>query len=132
MKLRLDTQLLLWALFWPDLLPQKAWKAIADADNLLHFSPASLWEVSIKNAQNRPDFQVNARIMRRQLLASGYEEIAITSLHTVAIGELPLLHKDPFDRILIAQASTEGICLLTSDAKIAEYPAPIAFMPKGT
>ncbi|MDR1490182.1 MAG: type II toxin-antitoxin system VapC family toxin [Desulfovibrio sp.] len=132
MKLLLDTQMLLWAVFWPDLLPQKAWQAIADADNCLHFNSASLWEISIKSAQNRPDFQVSARIMRRQLLANGYEEIAITSLHTVAIGDLPLLHKDPFDRILIAQARTEDICLLTSDAKIAEYSAPIAFMPKGT
>ena len=112
-------------------MPQKALQAIADDENRLYF-PASLWEVSIKSAQNKPDFQVNVRVMRRQLLDSGYEEIAITSLHTLAIGDLPLLHRDPFDRILIAQAKTEDIRLLTSDAKIAEYVAPIAFMPKGT
>jgi PIN domain nuclease of toxin-antitoxin system len=130
MKLLLDTQMLLWAVFWPELLPKKARQAIAGDENRLYFSPASLWEVSVKSAQNKPDFQVNARIMRSQLLGNGYEEITITSLHTVAIGDLPLLHKDPFDRILIAQARTENIRLLTSDAKIAEYPAPIEFVPK--
>jgi PIN domain nuclease of toxin-antitoxin system len=114
----------------PELLPSKARQLIETQDNRLYFSPASLWEVSIKSSQRRPDFQVDARIMRRQLLDSGYEELVITGLHTVAVSDLPDLHKDPVDRILVAQVKEEGIHLLTSDATIAEYPVSVLCVPK--
>jgi len=130
MKLLLDTQMLLWAMFWPELLPDKARQLIENMDNILYFSPASLWEVSIKNAQNKPAFQVNARVMRSRLLDCGYQELVINGLHAVATGDLPSLHKDPFDRLLLAQSQVDGIHLLTCDAQLAQYPVPMLFMPR--
>jgi PIN domain nuclease of toxin-antitoxin system len=89
------------------------------------FSSASLWEVAIKNSLGRPDFRVDARLLRRGLLDNGYAELAITSEHAVAIDGLPQIHKDPFDRLLIAQSMVEGITLLTSDPIVNRYPAPV-------
>jgi Uncharacterized protein conserved in bacteria len=132
MKLLLDTQMILWATFWPELLPTQALHLVADDDNEIYFSPASLWEVAIKGAQNRHDFQVDAKTLRSQLLESDYHEIAITGLHTTAVSDLPLHHKDPFDRLLLAQAKTEGISLLTSDATLSMYSGPIILVRKSS
>ncbi len=125
MKLLLDTHLLLWAAGTPKRLPAAARRLIEDAGNTLLFSAASLWEIAIKRNLGRADFQVDARLLRRGLLDNGYEELPVSSEHAVFIDSLPDLHKDPFDRILIAQATVEGIALLTSDAVIAQYPGPI-------
>jgi len=89
--------------------------------NELFFSAAVIWEVSIKSALGKPDFVVDANIFRRELLDNGYVELPITSKHAAAVGGLDGYHADPFDRIQIAQATVEGITLLTHDAKIAEY-----------
>ena len=96
-----------------------------DTENELLFSAASLWEITIKRSLNRRDFQVNPRLLRRALLDNGYSELPITSEHAVNVDHLPPTHKDPFDRILVAQASVEGITLLTSDRSLADYPGPI-------
>lgn len=125
MKLLLDTHLLLWAAGEPECLSQDARDLIDCADNDLFFSVASLWEIVIKRGLDRSDFQVDARLLRRALLDNGYSELVITSEHAIAIDSLSLLHKDPFDRILIAQAIVEGITLLTVDAKVSQYPAPV-------
>ena len=125
MKLLLDTQLLLWVAEDSDRLSAVARKEIADPANELVFSAASLWEISIKNALGREDFRVDARQLRQGLLDNGYVELPITSEHAVSIDGLPPLHKDPFDRILIAQAVTEGLTLLTADAQLARYVGPI-------
>ena len=125
MKLLLDTHLLLWAAGRPERLPAAARKLIGDAENELFFSSASLWEIAIKCGLGRDDFQVNARLLRRGLLDNGYADLPITDAHAVAIDSLPPIHKDPFDRILIAQATVEGILLLTLDPLIAKYPGPI-------
>lgn len=125
MKLLLDTHLLLWAAGDPDQLSMKARALIEEADNELFFSAASLWEIAIKRGLGRTDFHVDARVLRRSLLDNGYSELAITSEHAVAIDTLPPLHKDPFDRILVAQAMVEGITLLTTDALVAKYPGPV-------
>lgn len=98
---------------------------LEDPDNELIFSAASLWEIAIKRSLGRADFLVNARVLRRGLLDNGYLELSITSEHAVFIDSLPAIHKDPFDRILIAQATVEGITLLTTDVVIAQYPGPI-------
>jgi len=124
-KLLLDTQLLLWVAEDSDRLSAVARKEIADPANELVFSAASLWEISIKNALGREDFRVDARQLRQGLLDNGYVELPITSEHAVSIDGLPPLHKDPFDRILIAQAVTEGLTLLTADAQLARYVGPI-------
>lgn len=125
MKLLLDTHLLLWAAGAPDRLPAAALPLMRDPANILLFSAASLWEITIKRGLGRADFQVDPRVLRRGLLDNGHEELPITSEHAVFIDSLPDLHKDPFDRVLVAQATVEGITLLTSDAVIARYPGPI-------
>lgn len=125
MKLLLDTHLLLWAAGQPERLSKAARALIEAADNELIFSTASLWEVVIKRGLGREDFQVDARLLRRGLLDNGYTELPIRSEHVVAIESLPSLHKDPFDRVLIAQALVEGITLVTTDETVARYPAPV-------
>ena len=125
MKLLLDTHLLLWAAGTPELLSTEAARLISDQNNELFFSAASIWEVAIKSTLSRDDFQVNSRLLRRGLLDNGYSELPIMSEHAVAIDALPPIHKDPFDRILIAQANVEGITLLTSDSMVIQYPGPV-------
>ena len=125
MKLLLDTHLLLWAAGLPDQLPATARLLMEDPQNELLFSAASLWEIVIKRGLGRSDFQVDARVLRRGLLDNGYQELVITSEHSVSIDSLPPIHKDPFDRILVAQAIVEGITLLTADAVVAQYPGPV-------
>ena len=125
MKLLLDTHLLLWAAGAPERLSATARALIDDPANTPIFSVASLWEIAIKRGLGRPDFQVDPRRLRRGLLDNGYEELAITSAHVVAVDALPPLHRDPFDRLLISQAITEGLLLLTADARLAAYPGPV-------
>jgi len=125
MKLLLDTHVLLWAAGVPSQLPAAARPMLEDPGNELLFSAASLWEIAIKRSLGRADFQVDARVLRRGLLDNGYLELPITSEHTVFIESLPPIHKNPFDRILVAQATVEGITLLTADTLIAQYPGPI-------
>ncbi len=121
MNLLLDTHVLLWAASEPQRLSAKARTLLLDSANQLVFSAASLWEISIKSRLDRTGFKVDARRLWRMLLVNGYRELPITSEHTVAVNELPALHKDPFDRILVAQARVEGLLLLTSDKIVAKY-----------
>ena len=125
MKLLLDTHLLLWSAGEPRRLPKQARILIDNPDNELLFSAASLWEVVIKRGLGREDFAVDARLLRRGLLDNGYSELPIVSDHVVAIDSLPPIHKDPFDRILVAQATVEGVTLLTNDSLVSQYPGPI-------
>jgi PIN domain nuclease of toxin-antitoxin system len=128
MKLLLDTHLLLWAAGDPDRLPAEARSLIESPENELLFSAASLWEVAIKRGLGRHDFKVDARLLRRGLLDNGYSELPLISPHVMAIESLPTLHKDPFDRVLVAQATVEGITLLTIDSMVAQYPGPIRIL----
>lgn len=125
MKLLLDTQLLLWAAGQPERLSAAARKLLNDPSHELLFSAASLWEISIKNTLGREDFRVEPRLLRRGLLDNGYAELPVTGQHAVNIDSLPPLHKDPFDRLLLAQALSEGITLLTGDAQLARYTGPV-------
>ena len=125
MKLLLDTHLLLWAAGQPDRLSSAARKWIDNPANELLFSAASIWEVAIKRGLGRTDFQADPRLLRRGLLDNGYGELPILSDHVVAIESLPPFHKDPFDRLLVAQATVEGITLLTADSVVAQYPGPV-------
>ena len=121
MKLLLDTHLLLWAANQFDKLSPIALKLMGDPSNELIFSAASIWEITIKQGLGRDDFKVNPRLLRRGLLENGYQELAITSVHALAVGQLPPIHKDPFDRLLVAQAQSESIILLTADSLVAQY-----------
>ncbi len=125
MKLLLDTQLLLWAAGTPQRLSGQARPLLEDPANELLFSPVSLWEIAIKRGLGRTDFQVDARVLRRGLLDNGYVELPLTGEHAVAIEGMPPLHKDPFDRILVAQAMVEGVVLLTADTMVVQYPGPV-------
>lgn len=125
MKLLLDTHLLLWAAGQPEKLSAQARRLLEDPRSVLYFSAASIWEIAIKRSLGREDFRVEPRVLRRGLLDNGYEELVITSEHALATDGLPPLHKDPFDRILLAQALSEGITLLTADATVAAYPGPV-------
>ncbi|MCP4630853.1 MAG: type II toxin-antitoxin system VapC family toxin [bacterium] len=125
MKLLLDTHVLLWAAGDSDRLTDEACALIDTYDNELFFSEAGLWEIAIKSGLGRNDFQVDVRLMYDGLVDNGYIELPIYSGHAIAIGNLPLIHKDPFDRILVAQATVESITLLTSDSVVAQYPGPI-------
>ncbi len=89
------------------------------------FSVVSIWEVAIKAGLGRNDFRWEAHALRHGLLAAGYEELQITGAHVVRVASLPRLHKDPLDRILLAQASVEEITLLTADPILGRYPGPV-------
>ncbi len=124
-KLLLDTHLLLWAAGQPDRLSEAARALLDDFSNELLFSAANLWEIAIKSGLGRHDFRVDARLLRRGLLDSGYRELPITSEHAVALDGLPDIHKDPFDRILLAQSLIERVTLLTADPWLGRYPGPV-------
>ena len=115
MNVLLDTHVLLWAAGEPEKLTVAARELLEDPGNHLFFSAASLWEVAIKASLGKDDFMVEPRLLRRGLADNGYNELPVTGAHAVAIGGLPLIHKDPFDRILVAQAQVEGLHLITSD-----------------
>ena len=120
MRFLLDTHILLWAAGPYDKLSRKTQQLLNDPDNSLVFSSASLWEIVIKRNQ-RDDFAVDPRELRRALFDNGYEELTITSMHAFAVEDLPSLHEDPFDRMLVAQSRVEGIPLLTRNAQLLRY-----------
>lgn len=130
MSLLLDTHVLLWAAGESERLPAAARAMIEDPGTELIFSAASIWEVVIKNGLGRADFRVDPHLLRRGLLENGYTELAITGVHVSAVDLLPPIHKDPFDRILVAQARIEGITLLTADEIVSRYPGPIRALAK--
>ena len=114
--------MLLWAASAPERLPAKTRSLLLAAENQLLFSSASLWEISIKRGIGRTDFNVDPRRLWRMLLVNnGYRELPLTCEHTIAANDLPPLHKDPFDRILVAQARVESLLLLTVDKAVAKY-----------
>jgi len=120
-KLLLDTHLLLWAAGAPEKLSDSARSLLLDETNSLFFSSASIWEIVVKRVLGREDFRVDPSRLRRLLVTNGYAEIFVTSDHALAIDRLPSLHKDPFDRVLIAQARAEGMLLVTVDALVTKY-----------
>ena len=126
MRILLDTHLLIWAA--ADKLPPKAVSYINDKANTLLFSSASIWEITIKSELGRTDFSVDPAALYNGLLGAGYEELPITSRHSLLVRNLPMLHKDPFDRILLAQAASEGIMFITADKVLTQYPGSITFV----
>lgn len=128
MMLLLDTHILLWAAYAPDRLSRRARQLLQGSEHALAFSAASIWEVAIKAALDRPDFSVAPGVLRRGLIESGYLELDITSAHAAAVSHLPAIHGDPFDRMLVAQARVEGFTLLTADARVADYGAGVTLI----
>lgn len=125
MRTLLDTHLLLWVSYLPERLPDGVRRLVLDPEQELHFSVASLWEIAIKRSQNRKDFDFDPTALREGLLEAGYTELPVLGEHALAVLTLPSIHKDPFDRMLVAQAIVAGVDLLTVDAQLAGYPGRI-------
>jgi PIN domain nuclease of toxin-antitoxin system len=117
----LDTQLLIWAAYAPQRLASPFAAELVDRHNDIRYSLASLWEVAIKASLGREDFQVDPPALRRGLLREGFQELPIQAEHVLAVRDLPLIHRDPFDRLLVVQAQSEGLRLFTTDRRLAEY-----------
>jgi PIN domain nuclease of toxin-antitoxin system len=125
MRLLLDTHILLWGAIEPERLSRVASSLIESLDNEVVFSALSIWEVAIKTSLGRADFRLDAGLLRRSLFDNGYAELAVAGVHAATLAGLPPIHKDPFDRMLVAQAISEGLTLVTSDPTVAKYPGPI-------
>ncbi len=125
MKLLLDTHLVLWAASAPKRLSPAARLLLRNPENELVVSVASFWEIVIKRGLGRDDFKVEPARLRRGLRDNGWKELALTSDHALAVDLLPPLHRDPFDRMLVAQSNVESIMLLTSDSLVSQYPGSI-------
>ncbi|MXW52570.1 MAG: type II toxin-antitoxin system VapC family toxin [Gammaproteobacteria bacterium] len=125
MKLLLDTHLLLWTAGVPERLSPDPIRLLSDSASKLHFSAASIWEVVIKSTIGRNDLRVAPIQLRDSLVQNDYTEIPIHTDHTLSLIKLPNIHRDPFDRILVAQAMAEKAILVTTDSKVAKYPGPI-------
>jgi PIN domain nuclease of toxin-antitoxin system len=123
-KYLLDTHVLLWAAGQPEKLPEKTRSLLIMSESELFFSVAALWEIVIKRGLGRDDFKVDPDRLRIMLARHGYTELAISADHVLKVQTLPSIHKDPFDRLLIAQAMVEGMQLLTADAAILLYGVP--------
>ena len=118
MRLLLDTHVVLWGLRQDDALGQRATAAIEDPENEVFVSAVSVWEIAIKKASGKLTAPDN---LRSWIGASGFQELPVTFAHAEQAGALPLRHRDPFDRMLIAQAQAEGLVLVTADGDIPRY-----------
>jgi PIN domain nuclease of toxin-antitoxin system len=123
-KLLLDTHIVLWAAGHPERLSASVRSLLTMPESTLFFSSANIWEIVIKRGLGREDFKVDPARLKNMLISHGYIELPITAEHALRVETLPLLHKDPFDRLLIAQARAEGIQLLTVDALVLQYREP--------
>ena len=129
MRILVDTHLLLWAVARPRRLPEGARSLILDAANEVFFSAASIWEVAIKSALRRRDFKANPAILMRALARSGFAELPVTAAHAARVADLPAIHRDPFDRLLVAQSLAEPMTLLTNDTILVGYGPLVQLLP---
>ena len=125
MTFLLDTHLLLWSALRVKRLPRAARELLQQPSHELLFSAASIWEIAIKHALGREEFVVDPTVLRGELLRHGFGEVSITSAHAIEAGRLPMIHRDPFDRLLVAQAAIEDVTLLTVDSTLTKYPGPV-------
>jgi PIN domain nuclease of toxin-antitoxin system len=116
-----DTQILIWLADRSEQLPDPVAAILQEGEDELVFSLVSIWETSIKFALGRLDFTIHPRQLRDGLLEFGFKELPITPQHVIAVASLPHIHRDPFDRLLVAQAQIEGLTLMTTDKKLAQY-----------
>ena len=125
MRLLLDTHILLWLADTPERLPATTLELLSDRRNEIVFSAVNIWEIATKFALDRPDFRTDPRLVFRRAVREGLTELGVASEHGIAAAALPLIHRDPFDRLLVGQAVAENILLLTSDSIVAKYPGPV-------
>jgi PIN domain nuclease of toxin-antitoxin system len=132
MRALLDTHILLWALATPDRLPDGLRRHIADKRNEILFSAASIWDIAVKSGLGRADFQADPRLVLDSATASGLVELPVTASATLLVASLPPLHKDPFDRLLVAQALSEPAVLFTADSRLTDYAPDLIRRVRGT
>ena len=118
MRLLIDTHVFLWAMGGDKKLPKRAEATMLSADAVF-VSAASIWEISIKSGLGKLDVDVNELVARMK--EAGFRELPVTAVHAAAVRALPDIHRDPFDRLLVAQAVTEPLRLLTDDDNVAKY-----------
>lgn len=121
MRILLDTHILLWALAEPKKLPKLARSQLENPENEVLFSAASIWEVAIKMQIGRVDFSVSPTELIAAAEATGFRELPVNAGHGSIVLQLPLHHRDPFDRILVAQAISEPARLITADSVLGQY-----------
>lgn len=119
--LLVDTQLLVWMGYAPQRLASSLVTELVDRKRDIRYSVVSLWEVAIKASLGRDDFQVNPLALRKGLLEQGFKELTIQADHVLTVQHLPRIHRDPFDRLLVAQAIREGLSLLSADRTLLGY-----------
>jgi PIN domain nuclease of toxin-antitoxin system len=120
-RLLLDTHLLLWAAARSKRLPREARELLEDDDNEVYYSAASIWEIAIKSSLRRRDFRIDLAQLLAALPEMELIELPITAVHAASVARLPPIHRDPFDRLLIAQSLVEPLTLLTNDALLDRY-----------
>ena len=125
MNYLLDTHTFLWWLSDSDQLSEQARRIIGDGDNRIFMSHASQWEIAIKTSINRLTFPMNE--MEAELIKNGFELLDITTPHIIQTTSLPLHHRDPFDRMLIAQAQSESLILISKDHIFPKYDINLAW-----
>lgn len=123
MKLLLDTHALIWALAAPRRLPERVVERLADADTAVYASAANTWEIAIKAMLGKIELDLDE--LAEEIRNVGFTELPVSVAHTLRLRELPAHHRDPFDRILVAQSLEEGLTLVTHDSQLRNYPAPI-------
>lgn len=128
MRILLDTHLLLWLAYEPALLSRRAKRLLADANNTYLFSVVSVWETAIKQGLGRSGFHADAAMLRDGMLAGGMEELTVLSSHAIAVGSLPLLHRDPFDRLMVAQSMVENLVFATVDSVLTDYSPLVKYV----
>ncbi|MGQ0546872.1 MAG: type II toxin-antitoxin system VapC family toxin [Betaproteobacteria bacterium] len=121
----LDTHLLLWAVARSSRLHAEARRMVLDAANQVYFSAASIWEIAIKGALRRSDFDVDVLRLAETLVRDGYLELPVTAAHAARVAALAAIHRDPFDRLLVAQSLAEPMTLLTNDALLGRYGSTV-------
>ena len=121
MRLLLDTHLLLWALGDPDKLDAATRNLVEDPANEVLFSAASIWEIAIKAALGRADFVVRPEAVVQAALDTGFGELPVRAAVAARVADLPAHHRDPFDRLLVAQAMAEPVLLYTVDPLLPPY-----------
>ena len=122
MKLLLDTHILLWWLDANPLLSREAIALIREPENTIFVSAVTIWEIRLKQSLGKLDLPPN---FLDRLASEGFENLPLTAAQTTAVAQLAWIHRDPFDRMLIAQAQAENLVLLTADEALAGYGAAV-------
>lgn len=121
MRLLLDTHVVIWWLADDPTLSDTL-KSVLDSEPDVYLSPVTVWEIAIKQAAGKIKEPAD---LAERLRNSGFKELSVTSEHAVAAGQLPMIHRDPFDRMLVAQARCADLMLVTRDADIRKYEVPV-------